>query len=394
MQARGRGFESPRLHQPLLAAGHTHGQRLFTAAGRSAAQRSRRIEDYRERCPAGVRTRTSGFQWGFQGCGAEPGGGTLPGGGRLTDAPRAFFVRRETVACVLEGRHESEVLGVKSVSVGTILGVASLVGVGVLYLKVEQLEERMLPTEHGRAPVHREAAWEAPPVSSDESTLADEDPGGSMGIAAGTARSGGRRERKSVEDRLDRLEERVRVRGEAESRRAMPGRMIRMPRVVTGVDDLSRSLKLTPSQSDRVKETVRHAKQRIEDLLRVPDASGRSPFERRQAQRERMRKAARDGNPGDVLRFVLGSQGRLGEPIPGRGTTYGEEIDLVKRETRAEIEALLDQDQREKFEETNIDPMLGDGGSSVVSVISIGELAPPGEDSGADGEPTTDLDEE
>jgi hypothetical protein len=82
-----------------------------------------------------------------------------------------------------------------------------------------------------------------------------------------------------------------------------------------------------------------------------------------------MTEAIKNKDTGGIIAFASDMLGYRKQPIPGRNATYGEEIDRVKQETRDEIAASLTAQQREAFEDTNIDPMLGGGGTMAYSVF-------------------------
>jgi len=75
---------------------------------------------------------------------------------------------------------------------------------------------------------------------------------------------------------------------------------------------------------------------------------------------------------------------RMGEKIPGRNETYRQEIDRIRKETRDEIDGALSADQKERFADTRIDPLLGDTGGTMSFTTRISSGGPDGgEESGA-----------
>ena len=262
----------------------------------------------------------------------------------------------------------------KSSALGTILGLVSLVGVGVIYLKVDRLEERLAPTEHGRAVVSRTApAGDVVVVSrSDprefqepEESAVERVPPGREALGEGT-----------VEERVSRLEALERDRREPSvplPASSTPSSILRMPRFARSVDDLAKTLKLNATQSDRVRASVDRAKRLIEDVLRIPDESGTSPFEQRKARRKKMEEAIKSGNTGGIISFALDAQAFRAKTIPGRNTTYGAEINRIKQESRDEISAVLDPEQQEGFKDLQTDALYGEGGAMTTSVYISGD---------------------
>jgi len=170
---------------------------------------------------------------------------------------------------------------------------------------------------------------------------------------------------RTLAERVAALEERA----SADRRIRGPG-WHRMPSFARSVDQLAGDLKLTPAQRTRVEEAVRRGKQRIEDVLRIPDAEGRSPLERRQERRARLTEALESGDKSGLLELGLAPMRERNKPIPGRETTYGDEIDRITQETKDEIASNLNHEQREAFGDTRIDPLLGESGAVAVSFVS------------------------
>jgi hypothetical protein len=125
------------------------------------------------------------------------------------------------------------------------------------------------------------------------------------------------------------------------------------------VDDLERHLSLNPAQRSRVEVALERGRQRIDDLLRIPDETGKSPHEQKAEARRKLEEAMKTPQPGAILAITdLASYRR--RKIPGRAETYGQEIDRIKKETRDEIATALDAEQREELEDTNVDGLFGE----------------------------------
>ena len=173
--------------------------------------------------------------------------------------------------------------------------------------------------------------------------------------------------RATLEDRVARLEkgqEQIR-----ETTRHGPAMPFRGPAFARSVEDLARNLELTPTQKARVEQAVEHGKRQIEEIMKIPDETGKSPFERRQERRKKMMEAVKNKDTGSLIAFSSDFFSHRNKQIPGRNATYGEEIDRVKKETRDEVASSLSVEQKKTFDDTNIDPLLGGGGAMAVSVF-------------------------
>jgi len=172
--------------------------------------------------------------------------------------------------------------------------------------------------------------------------------------------------RAALEERIARLEK-----GQEKMRasRHVPDMPFRSRRFARTVDDLAKNLKLTPTQKTRVEQAVERGKRQIDDIMKIPDETGKSPFERRQERRKKMKEAVQKKDTGSLIAFAGDMFAYRNQQIPGRNATYGDEIDRVKKETRDEVASSLSVTQQETFQETNIDPLLGGGGTMALSVF-------------------------
>jgi len=258
---------------------------------------------------------------------------------------------------------------VKTSAISTVLSIVSLAAVGVLYAKVDDLGEQLRLQRSGRAASDRRGA-ETDPYARSDSDVASRSvvSSGNDGLAstAPTVRTG------TVEDRLARLE---RSDHERDTREKSQPRFspMRMPRFARNVDDLAKTLKLTQSQTDRMQESFDRAKRRVDEIMSIPGADGKSPKE---AREERMRKLTEarnspDRKPGDFIAFAMRGHARMQEKIPGRNETYADEIKRVKKEAREEIASDLSPEQKEEFEQSHVDHLMGGGGGATqISFVS------------------------
>jgi len=259
---------------------------------------------------------------------------------------------------------------VKTTALSTLLSVISLIAVGVLYVKVDDMSDELRLARSGRADVDRETAADsrssdrAPYYASNHATrpvshasnrsdpVADDDEGEIERPA-------------TVEERLARLERK------AKQERRNPMSMWQAPKFARNLDDLSDQLKLTRTQRDRVDQAIQRGKDRIDAVMSIPGADGKSP---KQAREERMKKllsARKDPNKnhGQILNLAMGGLGRMNEEVPGSNETYADQVKRIKTETRDEVNSNLSPEQQEDFKGTNIDGMMGAPGGSAVSVF-------------------------
>ncbi len=253
----------------------------------------------------------------------------------------------------------------KSASIGTLLSVVSLVGVGILYLKVDDLSDQVRPLTKGRAERHAVNDLPEDPIerTAPARAVADDVPGDVPDSDKDFIRQSPREA--ELERRIASLEK------AAKKRNRMPS--FRMPKFARNVRDLAKNLKLNKTQETRIQDVVDRAKRRIEDVMKIPDETGVSPFERGKEMREKMDEARKTGKWGDMAKLAMeSSQARL-RTIPGRNTTYAQEVDQIKKDARDEIKGNLTPEQAKDFEGTRIDPLLGQSGvRSVMAFHTVG----------------------
>jgi len=265
-------------------------------------------------------------------------------------------------------------------TLAALLSTLALAGVVIVYLEVDRLSQEVRSLARAgteertgasvrRAPVTPAGVMGARRESSAENTHGGPSSGSRKDAMGGAADRGAQA---TVLERIARLEQAEQAR---RAHRGLPTPTpFRFPRYARTVDDLARSLRLTPTQADRVRDAIDRGRRRVEAILKIPDETGRSPFERREEQRRRIREAVKSGEHGDVLKLAQEMRSAHQRPIPGRDATYAQEVARVRRETREEIGASLDQKQRKEFAETNIDGLVGGpgGGPVAVSVLRTG----------------------
>jgi len=267
---------------------------------------------------------------------------------------------------------------VKSSHFSLLLAACALGGVGLLVVKLDRLSDRVETltnrrSEAARAEIDEERPWgEVPPPARPAPA-----PPGERSESARAPERGG--EARPAEERLAEVERWIAEREQSEggdhagTRRG--GILGTRGRWYHSVDQLASDLKLTQTQKDRVKDAVERGKQRIEEILKIPDESGKSPFDRRREAQEKIQKQLTEKGPAEMAAIVLTDfLGHENKTIPGRGATYGAEVERVKRETKEEIASSLDPKQREQLSAASLDPLLGNSANMEMSfaVTSFG----------------------
>ncbi len=276
------------------------------------------------------------------------------------------------------GNHKEED-PVRLVHVSTAMAAVALGAATALYMKVEQLEKdrgspRAAPREGARV---TETALDGGqgPIAMRRGG-GEREPGLGAVEAADDASAGvgaARDSPASIEERIARLE---RDQKALRPGHGMPWRPSQT--FARNVDDLARHLSLTSTQRTRIEDVIARGRQRIEDVLKIPDETGKSPYERRAEARKKIEEAMKNPQPGGLLAFATDLVSSRDRKIPGRNDTYADEIDRVRKETREEISSALDAKQRESFEQTNVDGLLGEAGQMSFT-YAVGDV-------GADGQ--------
>jgi hypothetical protein len=247
--------------------------------------------------------------------------------------------------------------------------------VGVVYVKVENLSDQVMPLTQGRAEPRRviiadeERVAEAEPYARARETVA----------RAPAPESVEAEPVRTIEERIERLERaETKRRTEPGDARVSAPSFFRSTPFVRNVKDLSDRLKLTRAQRDRVQAAVDHGKRRIEEIMKIPDEEGKSPYERREERQKKIEEALKSGKTDGIVTLAMSGMSHRNKKIPGQNATYGEEIDRVKKETREEMAQTLSQEQQEEFKDIRVDPMLG--GSGAFQTYAVGFAGPGAKD--------------
>lgn len=249
--------------------------------------------------------------------------------------------------------------------VSVVLAAFSLGAAVVLYVKVERLERglgsaRASPKEGIRETEIADAREVGPRARvRGEDSEASGESGTPVHASGGGSRAGADTRPVSLEQRIARLERDQQV---LRAERGAPFRI--SERFARNTEDLAKQLSLTSTQRTRIEDVIGRARQRIEDVLKIPDETGKSPFERRAEARKNIEEAMKNPRPGvpGMLAIATDMISYRDQKIPGRNDTYGDEIDRIRKETREEISTALDAKQQEAFQQTNVDGLLGEAG--------------------------------
>jgi hypothetical protein len=259
----------------------------------------------------------------------------------------------------------------KSQTVALLLSTLSLAGVALLHVRLDRLEEKgsLRRSAAGRTPVVEERVEVSLPAPRAPEPVGTERAGGGPAGAAEerTGSIGGT----VSDDSLEAVVERVVRRKLADRDRAAGSVEAAAPvRLFGSVDQMARELELSPAQQDRVRSAVERTRQRMDDVLRIPDETGKSPFERKTEREEKMRESLKNRDAGGAVMFLGGMLGDLRKKIPGRETTYGGELDRIRKEGKEEIGSVLDPKQKESFDRAQTDPLFGNDGAMSISFFA------------------------
>jgi len=279
----------------------------------------------------------------------------------------------------------------KTATLSIFLSVISIGAVGALYVKVDDLADRVSirrarSTATSTAPAEEVVRPHIPRAANSRGSMTDGESPTDESRRAETSSSTKDQQRiESLEKQVDDLRRK--------SRPHMP--FLGNRRFYRNVDDLARGLKLTANQKDRMTYIVDRGKTLIEEIMEIPDEEGKSPAQRRKAARKKLQERFAKGGggvAGNIMPLIQELTGHRNKVIPGRNVTYGQEIDRVQNETRAEMETVLDHEQKEQFKDANTGALLGGaaGPAGGISVFqSVSTMGPGGEH--GEGESTTEV---
>jgi hypothetical protein len=148
-----------------------------------------------------------------------------------------------------------------------------------------------------------------------------------------------------------------------------------MPKIYGSVDDAAKDLELTDGQRADLERLAAEARREIDELKKTPDADGKT-WE--QVQKESFKAE------GGVFHLDLGKVEAFREKtIPGRGESFGAAETRIKDQAKRRMRDALTPEQRGKFDQAMVDPMLGSspGGFAFATTrveVTADELPLPG----------------
>lgn len=189
--------------------------------------------------------------------------------------------------------------------------------------------------------------------------------------AVGAASAGGAAA--PVETRLAELTKRLAA-VEEKTKDVEPGGALALPRgavarafgpraFLGSLDDAQKQLDLSASQRADWDRTIADAKRELEDLRSIPDDEGKTWKQRN----EEATRGLADGSGRLDLSKLLALRGAK---VPGRTETYGEAEARIGAQAKKRMRDPLTPDQQKKFDESNVDPLIGAGGSPFAVTFS------------------------
>lgn len=233
----------------------------------------------------------------------------------------------------------------------------------VLETRVANAERRL-----AEATAARPGPVEAPPPRRDDGTLAASPRAEAAGGAASAAAAAA-----PVETRLAELTKRLAA-VEEKTKDVEPGSPIGLARsgfaralpprgFVATLDDAQKQLDLSPTQRADWDRTLAETKRELDDLRSIPDEEGKTWKQ----HNEDLVRGLSDGSG----RFDLSKLMALrGKKVPGRPETYGEAEARIRTQAKQRLRDPLTPDQQKKFDESNVDPLIGAGSGPVAVTFS------------------------
>ncbi|MBL9086529.1 MAG: Spy/CpxP family protein refolding chaperone [Planctomycetia bacterium] len=241
----------------------------------------------------------------------------------------------------------------------------------VLETRVANAERRL-----AEAAASRPGPVEPPPPRGDDGTLA-----ASPRAAAASGAAGADGAAAPVESRLAELTKRLAA-VEEKTKDVEPGSPVALARgglaralgprgFVTTLDDAQKQLDLSATQRADWDRTLAETKRELDDLRSIPDDEGKTWKQ----HNEDLVRGMADGSG----RFDLGKLMALrGKKVPGRNETYGEAEARIRTQAKQRLRDPLTPEQQKKFDESNVDPLIGAGNGPVAFTFStFGEPPKP-----------------
>ncbi|MFO0932593.1 MAG: Spy/CpxP family protein refolding chaperone [Planctomycetota bacterium] len=235
----------------------------------------------------------------------------------------------------------------------------------VLETRLANAERRLV-----EAAAARPGPVEAPPPRRDEGTLA-----ASPRAADASGATSAEGAAAPVETRLAELTKRLAA-VEEKTKDVEAGAPLPLPRMarafgprgfLTTLDDAQKQLDLSASQRADWDRTLAETKRELDDLRSIPDDTGKTWKQ----HNEDLVRGLADGSG----RFDFSKLKALGDkPVPGRTETYRDAEARIRTQAKQRLRDPLTPDQQKKFDESNVDPLIGAGnGPIAVTFSTFGE---------------------
>ncbi len=137
------------------------------------------------------------------------------------------------------------------------------------------------------------------------------------------------------------------------------------------VAGLAKTLRLSSTQILRVRDVVERTRRRIDDLMTLPGADGKSPNQLLKEQRRRVKRSIADTSASGFYTIALATGEWRKWKMPGRNTTYADELARIHAEGREETERELTHKQRKRFADADTSALLGDPNSAGMSIAYL-----------------------
>jgi hypothetical protein len=133
-------------------------------------------------------------------------------------------------------------------------------------------------------------------------------------------------------------------------------------------EDAQRELELTDGQKAEWDRIVADARREQDALRKIPDDEGRTWD---QHQREMIADLMSSAGGGGA-KLDLGKMAAFrNKQVPGRSETFGQADQRIRDDARRQMRNTLTTAQADRFDKTNVDPMLGGGGNAIATTFAV-----------------------
>jgi hypothetical protein len=137
---------------------------------------------------------------------------------------------------------------------------------------------------------------------------------------------------------------------------------------LTTTEDAQKELELTDGQKAEWDRIVADARREQEALRRIPDDEGKTWD---QHQREMLTDLVSSAGGGGA-KLDLGRMSAFrNKQVPGRSETFGQADQRIRDDAKRRMRDTLSTAQADKFDKTNVDPMLGGGLGGIATTFAV-----------------------